>query len=490
MLDKKQQIRNSIIYMLPLVSRVLPLITIPIFTRILTPEDYGILALAMIYAIVMSGLANFGVSVAYERNYFQYHEDPREQAQLLFSSLVFVMTNFVVLAVITYLFQGNLSVFLTGSDQHGTLIMSAFVANFFYSIANNFYFIYYKNSEEAKTYTKYKILCTVLNFIIALFLVVYLQVGIIGIVLAQLIPGVSLFVFLLYLFLMKLPFSLNKAILLEALKFSYPLTLGTFIKVINTQFDKYMIGLFATIGGVGVYHIGKIISEISFTFMTALQNVFNPQVYQRMFGQHKQGSESIGRYLTPFIYISIFLTLCVALFSEELITVLTPVSYHGAIPIISILSMHFGFMFFSKIAGTQLIYSKKSYISSLLTFLSVGINVGLNIPMIMKFGAVGAAWATMLAGLISGLISFFVAQNYFKINYEWNKIAWIMGTFFIGATIIASMNLLGTPYLWSLPIKMTFIAVFLHFGVRYSILSKENYYAVKDALFLRKLSPT
>jgi hypothetical protein len=36
---------------------------------------------------------------------------------------------------------------------------------------------------------------------------------------------------------------------------------------------------------------------------------------------------------------------------------------------------------------------------------------------------------------------------------------------------------------------MTFIAVFLHFGVRYSILSKENYSAVKDAIFLRKLSP-
>ena len=469
-------------------SGILPFLTIPIFTRILTPEDYGVLALAMIYAIFMSGLANFGVSLAFERNYFQYRDNPEKLAQLFFSSLFFVTTNFALLAGLTYLFKDNISAFLTGSDQYGILIMIAFAAHFFSGTAINFYFIYFKNAEKAKTHTKYRIANSVLNLIISLILVAYMRIGIIGIVMAQLITGVLLFLLMLYLFLKELRFSLNKSILFESLKISYPLIPGTFIKVINTQFDKYMIGLLATVGGVGVYHIGKIISEQSFTFMTALQNVFNPQVYQRMFDQHKQGSKSIGRYLTPFLYISILVALCVALFSEELISVLTPASYHGAIPIITILSMYIGFLFFGKITGTQLIYTKKTHINSLLTFLSVGLNVSLNIPMIMKFGAVGAAWATMLAGLMSGTISLVVAQHYYKVHYEWNKITWIMGTFFIGATVIASMNLLDVPYLWSLPVKMTAMAVFLILGVRYRILTKDNYSAIKDALELIKFS--
>ena len=87
---------------------LLPFITLPIFTRILTPEDYGLLALAMIYAIVMSGLANFGVSLAFERNYFQYRDNPEKLAQLLYSSLVFAMTNFALLTGITYLFKKNI----------------------------------------------------------------------------------------------------------------------------------------------------------------------------------------------------------------------------------------------------------------------------------------------------------------------------------------------------------------------------------------------
>lgn len=485
---KEKQIKNSIIYMLPLVTgNLLLFITIPIFTRILTPEDYGVLALAMIYAIFMSGLANFGVSFAFERNYFQYRDTPQKLAQLLFSSLVFVATNFVVLSGLTYLFRGNISEFLTGSSQHGILILTAFAAHFFFGTANNFYFTYFKNAEKAKTYTKYRISSAVLNFVISLFLVAYMRVGVIGIVFAQLITGVSLFLFLLYLFLKEFRFSLNRSILFESLKISYPLTPRIFIGVLNTQFDRYMIGLLATIGGVGVYHIGKKISTLIFTFMTAIENVFNPQVYQRMFGQHEHGRESIGRYLTPFLYISIFVALCMALFSEELLTILSPVSYHGAIPIITILSMYFGFLFFGKVTGMQLIYVKKTHITSILIVISVALNIGFNIPMIMKYGATGAAWATLFAGLISGSISIIVAQHYYKIQYEWNKIGWIMGTFFIGATVIASLNLLNTPYLWTLPVKMTFMVVFLELGIRYEIISKENFRALSSIMQFKKI---
>jgi len=303
----------------------------------------------------------------------------------------------------------------------------------------------------------------------------------------QLIAGIFLFLLLLYLFLKELHFSLNRSILLESLKISYPLTPRIFIGVLNTQFDKYMIGLLVTIGNVGVYHIGKRISELVFGFMTAIENVFNPQVYQRMFGQHEQGSESIGRYLTPFLYISIFVALSVALLSEELLTILTPVSYHGAIPVVTILSMYFGFLFFGKIVGMQLIYSKKTHITSLLTFLSVGLNVGLNIPLIIRFGAVGAAWATLLAGLISGIISLLVAQHYYKVLYEWEKITWIMGTFFTGVIIIFSMHLLAFPYLWSLFLKGIIVAIFINLGVRYGIISKENFGEVKSAIRFRSV---
>ena len=315
MLNKTKQIRNSFIYMIPLgLASLLPLITIPIFTRILSPEDYGILALTMIYGVFMSGIANFATSMGFERNYFKYQDNPEQLAQLLFSCLVFVFANFTLLFIITYLFKENISELFTGSAKYGNMIIAAFAGQFFFVTINNFFFIYFKNVENATIYSKYKIYNALINFSLSMFLVAYLQIGIIGIIIAQLITGIILFIILSFSFLIKFHFSINKDILVESLKFSYPLVPKIFLNLFGSQFDKYMIGLLATIEGVGIYHIGRKISDLLFTFITVLQNVFQPQVYQRMFNKKR---DSIAKYLMPFLYLSTFSSLIVALFCHE-----------------------------------------------------------------------------------------------------------------------------------------------------------------------------
>jgi len=483
MINKRQEISDSLLYLISTsLSAILPIITIPIFTRILRPEDYGIYGLSMIYAIFMSGLANFGLSLAYERNHFQYSKSSEKQAQLLFSSLIFIITNFIILAVFTFIFRTNISQIMTNSPNNGILILTTFASQFILGTANNYYFIYLKNERLAKAYTKYKMSVTILYFILSLILVAYIKIGILGIAIAQLMSGATMFLYLSFSLLKRLPISFNHKILLESLKISYLLTPRVFIGVINTQFDKYMINLLSTVSGVGVYQIGKSVSELAFIFMTALQNVFNPKVYSILFEEKAKGGDSVGKYLTPFLYVSIFITLCISLFSREIVTILMPVDYHAAIPIITILSMYYGLMFFGKITSVQLIYMKKTGLTSILTILSVVVNVSLNIPLIIKYGAIGAAWATMLAGTISGTISFIVAQHYYRINYEWEKVGWIIGLFIFGSILTAFTITQDYPYILSLNIKITTLASYIYIGIKYRIISKDNILEVRNIM--------
>src|SRR6266513_2138884 len=109
----ERQVRNSFIYFLPtLIGTALPIVTLPIFTRILTTEDYGALALANAYAAFASGLANFGLVVGYERNFFE-HRAERERAALLYSTIAFVLGAQAVLATFTWWVRDDLSEFLT-----------------------------------------------------------------------------------------------------------------------------------------------------------------------------------------------------------------------------------------------------------------------------------------------------------------------------------------------------------------------------------------
>jgi O-antigen/teichoic acid export membrane protein len=242
-----------------------------------------------------------------------------------------------------------------------------------------------------------------------------------------------------------------------------------------------MIGLLNTVGGVGVYNIGQKVANVVFTYMTAIQNVFSPQVYKRMFERGEDGGESVGRYLTPFLYVSISIGLMISLFSEEIISILTPKSYHGAIDIVAILSMLYGAYFFGK--QPQLIFAKKTYIISILTPVSIGLNIMINIPFIHKWGAIGAAWGTLLAGVISGTISFIISQRYYNIGWEYGKIASIFLIFFGSAATMILLRNIGISYGVRVIVKLISLVIYLYLGMKLNILTKQNYLLVKKTFF-------
>lgn len=478
--SKEKQIKNSFIYLLPvMIGNLVPIITLPIFTRILTKEDFGALALAQVYGVFVTGLANFGLLTVYERNFFQYKEDERRSASLLYSTLLFVIGIFVLCGLFTFFFRYSLSRWIIGSENHADLLFWSFCSAGVMSL-KLYYLTYFKNTENAKSFSWYTIDENLIGFVLSLTFVAFLRIGVVGISYGQLLASLIVFTLLNRRFLKSLPFTFDPALLREALKISYPLTPRLFLGVIGTQFDKYMIGLMSTIGGVGIYSIGQKIANVVFVYTTAIQNVFSPQVYKRMFDLGEKGGEAVGRYLTPFAYISTALALLILLFSEEIIILLTPAPYHGAIDIVMILSVFYGFLFFGK--QPQLLFSKKTYMTSLLTLASIGLNVVINIPLIMKWGAMGAAWGTLISGLLSGSISFAVSQHYYRIEWEYKKIGAIYLILAVSLIFLLCMKSLAFPYPLRLAVKLALLGTYVSLGVMLKIVTTSNFALIKNLI--------
>ncbi len=236
---------------------------------------------------------------------------------------------------------------------------------------------------------------------------------------------------------------------------------------------------------MGIYSIGQKVAYVAFNYMTALQNVYAPQVYKRMFDLGDKGGEAVGRYLTPFAYISIFVTLMIALFSQEIITILTPSSYHGAIDIVTVLSMLYGSYFFGK--QPQLIFAKKTWITSALTLLTITLNIAINIPFIIKWGAIGAAWATLTAGVISCSISFAISHYYYRIKWEYEKLAYIFLTFFGFSILIVLLRNMNTAYSVLLGVKIVAVAIYALIGLKLQVITMENYTLIRNMIPLRRV---
>ena len=472
--------KNLFIYLIPsLVSAVIPIVTLPIFTRILTVEDYGIYALGIVYGTFVSGIANFGLTIGYERNFFENKESKEKQGTLLFSVLSFVVITFVFLGLITYSLQSNISSWLIGDRKWGNIIFLSYCAVGISSL-KMYYLTYFKNTNNAKQFSIYSIDEAILNVIFSFVLIYYFNSGIIGLVLGQLFGSSIVFFILTIKFIRLLSFRPNLNVLKSCLNISLPLTPRIFFGVIGNQFDKYMINLLGSVGGVGVYNLGQKISYVVFNFMTAIQNVNSPHVYDLMFKKGEEGGSEIGKYLTLPLYISAFIGLIISLFSEEILFILTPSSYHGAVDIITVLSLLYVTYFFGK--QPQLIYAKKTGITSYLTIFSIVMNILINIPFIKYWGAEGAAYGTLLAGIMSSLVTFYYSQKYFNIVWEYEKVAYIFLSFFVFAFIVIFLRKLEVVYYIRLIIKVFFGALYLLLGFNFNIINKELFYKLKQQI--------
>lgn len=482
--DAEKQIRDSVLYLLPLiVSNLIPFLTLPIFTRILTREDYGVLALAQVYAVFVGGIANFGMNAAYERNYFQYRQDPEQSGRLLFSSLLFVISSTAVLGILTGLYRAPLSAWLIGSAAHGEILFWAFLSQCAINLVI-FYQLSLRNAGESVPYLGYTVAISLINLLASLYFVAVERIGVIGLVYASLIANGAVFVLLSCRYARTWPLAWSWPLLLDCLTISYPLTPRIFLGAMSQQFDKYMIGVMSTLGGVGVYRIGQQVASLAFSYMTQLEHVFIPGTYRRMFDLQEEGKEAAGRYLTPFFYVSIAVAFLICLFAEEVITLLTPPAFHDAIDIVTILSLYYGVFFFSKITGIQLVYLKKTHITSLLTLSALALNVAINIPFIYQWGAIGAAWGTMLAGIVSCSVSFCVAQHYYGIRWEYRKIAPVLLLFFSAALLTVTLRPC-LEYPQRLLLKLLLAGAYVYTGVWLRVITAENIGHLRNLFHLR-----
>lgn len=423
------QIKNLFWYLIPFgFKNFLPLLALPVFTRYISVEEFGLYALIIFYGSFGAALANLGLSSVFERNFFQIN--PIERKQLLLNILCFVILCFLLIGFLTFLFNSFISQVLFQSTVGENFLVTGLLFQTFKSL-NLYFFTYLKNYENAQEFTYLSILESSLSIGLAMGLVIYFSMGLYGFILGQaigvLITFTMTFFFIFYPFKYKLDIQLLK----DQLNLSLPLTPRIFFGVINSQFDRYMLSLLSSVGGVGLYDIGQKIANTSFAFMTTVQNVFAPQVFKRLFSKDDAIQKSVGAFLTPYFYLCIMFCLTLALFSYEVIYILTPKEFHKSAPVVSIFCLLYGFYFFAK--QPQLLFAKKTGLISTISFVSISLNIVLNVFFIKFYGIYGAAFATLLAGLISTAISFYFGQKYTPIQYE--KSLFVILLYFIVAVL-------------------------------------------------------
>lgn len=198
--------------------------------------------------------------------------------------------------------------------------------------------------------------------------------------------------------------------------YSFPLIFNNIALWINGFLDRYFITGMCGAADNGVYSIASKIPIILATFYTVFSQAWNLSAIKEFDPADKDGFFS-NTYSVYFSTISIVCSVLILL-NIPLARLLYAKEFFGAWQYSSILLLSVLFNSLTIFIGSIFSAVKKTKTIAYTTIVSAVMNTLLNIILIPKWGALGAAIATAVAYLVMFIARVYISHNYIKLTYN------------------------------------------------------------------------
>jgi len=402
------------------VTSGLGFVTIPIYTRHLSPSDYGILTLFFIFGGVVVNLVSLGLMSSSYRYYFEYKSDLKQFRIFNTTNAVFNLISFMIFAVAIYFSAKWISTLVFNSMITPQLLQLSYIfgcLNYFIQFFLNLLAAQLKTFPFAVISIVKVILDIALSFYFLFFLSLTYMARVNAILISQIIILFFAFFTVKNLFTNKFSFVCLK----ESLLFSYPNVPGTIISLAHSSFDKVMIINFRDISALGHYNIGEKFAGIFRLTTESINRVFIPYFQNKAHENSLDSKNDIIRRfydLSGIYFLGAFVIIC---FSEELIKLLTTPEFYPSIYMAPIFVFYYLFgSILAMLSVNQITYAKKLIYQIPVSIVSILINISLNMLLIPQYGAIGAVIATAATACIADILLLYFGQRayYLPLNYK------------------------------------------------------------------------
>jgi O-antigen/teichoic acid export membrane protein len=405
----KSLAKNSFIYYLStILTKGISFFLLPLYTSILSTEDYGVLELMSIMSTMVIILFTLQIGQGVAR----YYNELRNQKHIqIYSSTVaiFSLISFGVFIVISVLFLSQIAAYLNLSESTTIFALMSIALNGLFYLSQNQLTWKIKPFQEMISSLTYNIL-TIGSTI---YFLVYKEDGISGIFKAQCI-GAVLGILVAYLFTKK-DYStyFSAKVLRKLFRFSLPLLPGALAIFIYMFTDRICIKEMLGLDELGVFSVGNKIATILTFSGIGVSAALVPLIYRHF--KEKETPEKIGLMFRLFSSLSFILLAFLAFFARFVIETMTNSDYLSAVNIVPFLlfaiylnSLTFFF--------PGLSIAKKTVKISLIAILAGVINLILNIVLIPHFGILAAAIVTCVSFGLNFILLYHFSQKEYPIN--------------------------------------------------------------------------
>ncbi|WP_299666345.1 flippase [uncultured Polaribacter sp.] len=387
------------------ISLLIGFIALPFYTRLLSPEDFGIMSVFVSFVTLFSVILGLGIRGAIIRYYYEENDDFFDFFNTNVTLSFFVC---VILVILLFFFRVSVQGFF---DIPMKLIYFGVIISFF-TVFIQLYQAYLQASKQSKFLSLQKVIQVFIGVSFSVIIMFYLaEDKYFGRSYAMLASVLTITVIIIYNIKNFFSFSLKKKYVVYSLSFGLPILLHLISQNVLTTFDQVMINNILGEKEAGLYSIAYRIGMIQNIVCTATLAAWTPIFYNKL---NLKKYMEINVLTKKYVLIMTLVSLILILFSKEILFIFADKSYHEAFSVIPFVVIGYFFFFLYSIYVAYSFYNKKTKFISISTIFVGILNIILNYYLIPIYGYIGAAWST----LGSYLLLFLVHYINSKIKYK------------------------------------------------------------------------
>lgn len=177
---------------------------------------------------------------------------------------------------------------------------------------------------------------------------------------------------------------------------SWPLAALLMLNVIYFRIDTVILSLVRPPAEVGQYGLAYRIIESALFFPAMFGGLLLPQMSATV-RQNRPHARRLLRQSTQVLLVAAGYTVMVLwLLNDSIVRLVAGIQYQDAAPLLRILSLALAIMFLGNLFGYSLVALEKQKMLLGLYCALAALNVGLNVLLVPRWGAIAAAWTTVV----------------------------------------------------------------------------------------------
>ena len=415
-------------------ARILNFLLVPLYTILFIPSEYAVVSEMYAYAAFFMVLGSFGMETTFFR--FMQIEKSKKNSNAFSTAFFFVVFNGFLLSVIGFFFQDQIA-HLIRHESHPEYI-TCFIFIIALDLLSIIPFALLRQQNKAFKFAFLKTLNICINIFFNIFFLLICPELLNNTLTSNLVAtfynsDISVgYVFISNLIasgitvLMLVPEIKNntnkfdKDLFKKMISYAWPILIAGIAFIINETADKILIKYLLPSGvamrELGIYSACYKLSIFMTLFVQAYRFAAEPFFFNQF---NKPDSKKIYSIMLDFfVLFALMIFLFVVLYIDIIKLIIPNQIYHEGIIIIPIVLMANIFLgIYYNLSVWYKVTNLTKY-AAIISLCGAAITILLNLIFIPLYGYIAAAWTTLSCYLIMTILSFYLGQKNFKINYN------------------------------------------------------------------------